>query len=83
MKTHNVTVGVFTDRNDWSRLFGGMLGCPEVSDAELLWEPVNAEDDGQFNFNSYHQIGGWKAPTIKQASDLRICGALCDLDYYP
>lgn len=37
MENYNVTVGVFTNRQFWSQLFGGINGCPEAGFAQLWW----------------------------------------------
>lgn len=41
MKSHSIEVGIGTNKNFWSQLFGGLDGCPEVGYyTDLWWEPV-------------------------------------------
>lgn len=82
LKGFGWSLGIANVRTTWIYNFKNATACPEVSMYPLLWGPTKEEDDGQPNFNSYHQIGGWKTPYMKLYKVTEICGATLPECYY-
>lgn len=71
-----------TSRDSWPTVFGTVDGCPEVGFTPLWWFPVGDENDGIPSFAKYHQIGGWKTPSMKAYNTFAVCGATGVISYY-
>ena len=74
MRGLNLSVGIFTKLDIWAEAFASQTGCPELNHLPLWWIPLEEEDDNEPNFNTYHQIGGWKVPYMKIFKTVTVCG---------
>ena len=83
MKKNNLKIDIITSSFEWSMAFKTKLGCPSVNNTQLWWIPFDeGEQDLQPNFNSYKQIGGWKAPTRKMYENKIVCNISTYVNYY-
>lgn len=82
MRKAGLKTDVATTSQFWNGAFKTRLGCPQVNNTELWWIPEGPENDGQPNFNSYKQIGGWKTPYMKYYQAYKVCNSHAFLNYY-
>ena len=63
-------------------MFGSQTACPEIGSSLLWWIPVTQEEAQGVNFDTYHQIGGWKTPYAKVLAEVTSCGQPVVINYF-
>jgi GH25 family lysozyme M1 (1,4-beta-N-acetylmuramidase) len=81
IKYYKKEAAVYCSASMWKTIFGSNNACPSVSSNHPLWYP---HYDNMASFSDFKAFGGWKKSNIKQyASNINVCGAHIDKNFYP
>lgn len=74
-------VGIYSDKEKWTQIFGNEDFCREFVNYPLWYS--HHDQDPSFNDWTFYRFGGWTKPSLKQYDkDISLCDCMINSNYF-